>query len=325
MWNYDLQAPVGSNPIDGRPYYGGAGNNELNPDGGAGIYTIGNSDEGWNFNITAQLRKAWESGLGLQFAYSYSDARNQMKSTEIASVLWQDNPVQGDPNNPNLSWSQFNQRHRFILSGSYRADWSETFTTHFGLYFEAAEGNRHLASGGNRYSFIYSGDVNGDGASGNDLIYVPANASEIRLEEYTRDGQVITAAQQWQALDAFIEQDGYLSQNRGQISERFGLLNPWYQTLDLRILQDIKFPTGGRTSTIQVSLDFLNFLNILNSGWGVRQLASSAATSPLTLVRFEDDGVTPVFNFNMIDRTFIDDPSIVSRWQIQLGVRYLFN
>ncbi len=325
MWNYDLGAPVGSNPIDGRPFYGGAGNNELNPDGGAGIYTIGNSDEGWNFNITAQLRKAWESGLGLNFAYSYSDARNQMKSTEIASVLWQDNPVQGDPNNPNLSWSQFNQRHRFILSGSYRADWSETFTTHFGLYFEAAEGNRHLASGGNRYSFIYSGDVNGDGASGNDLIYVPANASEIRLEEYTRDGQVITAAQQWQALDSFIEQDGYLSQNRGQISERFGLLNPWYQTLDLRILQDIRFPTGGKTSTIQVSLDFLNFLNILNSGWGVRQLASSAATSPLTLVRFEDDGVTPVFNFNMIDRTFINDPSISSRWQIQLGVRYLFN
>ncbi|MCL7968208.1 MAG: TonB-dependent receptor, partial [marine benthic group bacterium] len=113
--------------------------------------------------------------------------------------------------------------------------------------------------------------------------------------------------------------------NRGKITERFGLLNPWYETLDLRILQDINFPMGGRTSTIQISLDFLNFLNLLNSSWGVRQVATPAATSPLTVVGFEDDNVTPQLNFNMIDRTFVDDISISSRWQIQFGVRYLFH
>ncbi|MCL7966118.1 MAG: carboxypeptidase regulatory-like domain-containing protein [marine benthic group bacterium] len=328
MRNYDLAAPLGTNPIDGRPYYGAStGENELNGPDGAGIYTIGNTDEGWNVNITAQLRKAWESGLGLNFAYSYSDARNQLKSTEIASVLWQENPVQGDPNNPGLSYSQFNQRHRFILSGTYTADWSETFSTRFGLFFEVAEGNRHLYQGGNRYSFIYSGDVNGDGSGSNDLIYVPRNQSESSLVDMTDDqGAVIaTAAEQWAALDAFIEQDGYLSKNRGKITERFGLLNPWYETLDLRILQDINFPMGGRTSTVQISLDFLNFLNLLNSSWGVRQVATAAATSPLTVVGFEEDNVTPQLNFNMIDRTFVDDISISSRWQIQFGVRYLFH
>ena len=73
-----------------------------------------------------------------------------------------------------------------------------------------AEGNRNLASGGNRYSFIYSGDVNGDGSGANDLIYVPANQSEINLVDYTNaSGQLVTAQAQWQALDAFIEQDKY--------------------------------------------------------------------------------------------------------------------
>jgi hypothetical protein len=327
MRNYDLVAPVGTNPIDGRPYYGGAGDNELNnPGAGDGIYTIGNTSDGWNVNITAQLRKVWESGLGLQAAYSYSDARNQLKSTEIASVLWQENPVQGDPNNPRLSFSQFNQRHRIVLSGTYSREWSERFATHFGLYFETAEGNRHLASGGNRYSFIYSGDVNGDGSGANDLIYVPRSEEEIVLQDFVNaSGQTVTAAQQWSQLDAFIEQDEYLNGNRGRIAERFGLLNPWYQTLDLRILQDIRFPTGGKESTIQVSFDILNLTNLLNSDWGVRRIASASATSPLALVGFEDDGLTPVFNFNGVQKTFVDDPDVTSRWQIQLGVRYLLD
>ena len=60
--NADLVAPVRTLP-DGRPYYGGAGANELNPDGGAGIYVLDNTDEGHNFNVTAQLRKSFAFGL----------------------------------------------------------------------------------------------------------------------------------------------------------------------------------------------------------------------------------------------------------------------
>ncbi|NIP15305.1 MAG: hypothetical protein GWM88_11535, partial [Pseudomonadales bacterium] len=43
MRNADLVAPVRT-LSDGRPYYGGFGSNELNPDGGAGIYVIDNTD-----------------------------------------------------------------------------------------------------------------------------------------------------------------------------------------------------------------------------------------------------------------------------------------
>jgi len=60
--NADLVAPVRTLP-DGRPYFGGAGANELNPDGGSGAYVIDNTDEGYNFNITAQLRKNFGNGL----------------------------------------------------------------------------------------------------------------------------------------------------------------------------------------------------------------------------------------------------------------------
>jgi hypothetical protein len=229
--------------------------------------------------------------------------------------------VRGDPNRPETSFAEFNQRHRIVGSATYAFDWAERFTTRLGLFFEAAEGNQFTGGGGNRYSFIYAGDVNGDGYGGNDLIYIPRDQSEINLADISGG---MTAAQQWEALDAFIEQDDYLSENRGQIAERFGLVNPWYSNIDLRILQDIRTNVGGTAHTLQFNVDILNVANLLNSDWGVRKVASAAATSPLLLTGF-DASNEPVFNFAGPEETFIDDPGIFSRWQIQLGLKYLFN
>ena len=139
----------------------------------------------------------------------------------------------------------------------------------------------------------------------------------------------MTAQQQWDALDAFIEQDKYLRTHRGQIAERSGALNPWYNNVDLRILQDFAF--GGITRhNFQLSVDVLNIGNLISSNWGVRKVASSAATSPLRLVtdgggvpQFDANG-GPVLNFTGPGETFIDDPSVFSRWRAQVGLRYFF-
>ena len=321
--NADLVAPKRTLP-DGRPYYGGAGNNELNPDGGAGIYVIDNTSEGHSFNITGQLRKTFGQFVDASLGYSFSEAKNSLKSTEIASVLWANQPVQGDPNKPELSLSEFGQRHRFVASSSYSKNWSSRYKTQLGFFAELAEGNRFAGSGGNRYSFIYSGDVNGDGTGGNDLIYIPATQSEILLDPLVSGGQTISPQDQWNRLDAFIRQDSYLSSHRGKIAERFGALNPWYSDADLRILQDIGFEHGGTRHAFQITLDVLNVGNLINSDWGVRKVASASATSPLTLVRFNAAGA-PVFNFTGPSTTYVDDPSLFSRWRAQLGVRYLIN
>ncbi|MFQ5649307.1 MAG: carboxypeptidase regulatory-like domain-containing protein, partial [bacterium] len=314
MRNADLVKPVRNLPgPDGRPFYGGFGSNELNPDGGAGIYVIDNTSSGYNVNVTAQLRKTFDFGLNASLSYSFNEAKNKLKSTEIASVLWQNQPVKGDPNNPALSFSEFGHRHRIVGGGTYSKRWSESLATHFGLFFEAAEGNRFAGAGGNRYSFIYSGDVNGDGQAGNDLIYIPRDQNEILLEDFVdAGGNTVTAADQWRRLDAFIRQDDYLSSHRGEIAERFGATNPWFSSIDLRILQDFSLRAGTKRHTFQVNLDILNVANLLNSDWGVRKVASAAATSPLRLTRFNDQGA-PVFNFTGPDKTFVDDPGLLSR------------
>jgi len=321
--NADLVKPVRTLP-DGRPYYGGFGNNELNPDGGAGIYVIDNTNKGYSFNATGQLRKTFGRDVDATLGYSFNKAKNALKSTEIASVLWQNQPVQGDPNRPELSNSEFGQRHRFVGSASYSRVWSQRLRTQVGLFAELAEGNRFAGAGGNRYSFIYSGDVNGDGQGGNDLIYIPASQGEILLDPYTSGGQTISAADQWTRLNAFIEQDDYLRSHRGQIAERFGAVNPWYSDVDMRVLQDIGFESGTTRHTFQVTLDVLNVGNLINSNWGVRKVASASATSPLSFVRFNAAGA-PVFKFTGPSKTFVDDPGLFSRWRAQLGLRYMFN
>ena len=325
--NADLAPPIRTLP-DGRPYYGGdlpSGNgvHELNPDGKAGVYVIDNATKGYNYSITAQLRKRFDFGLGTGLAYTFMEAKSLLKSTEIASVLWQENPTQGNPNAPTLSYSEFGVRHRIIGHGTYSIQWNETLTSHFGLFFEVSEGNRFTGAGGNRYSFLYAGDVNGDGYS-NDLIYIPRNQSEINLSETDGNGNfVATVEEQWAALNAFIEQDDYLKEHRGEIAERFGAVNPWWWNIDFRFMQDFNLMTGNTRHTIQLSFDILNVPSLLGIG-GVRKVASSSATKPLELVEFNSMG-EPVFNFDpALKETYIDDPGVNSRWQVQVGLRYFF-
>jgi hypothetical protein len=327
--NADIVEPV-RYLADGRPYFGGVdslGNNlfELNPDGGAGAYVIDNSDEGYHYSGTIQLRKLFDFGLRTGLSYTYLEAKSLLKSTEIASVLFAENPVQGDPNKPQLSYSEFGTRHRITGNAIYSHVWNNNFESHFGLFFEVAEGNRFAGAGGNRYSFVYAGDVNGDGQTGNDLIYIPASQSEINLVPYVDEGgNTISAEEQWNKLNAFIGQDEYLKEHRGEIAERFGAVNPWWWNIDFRFMQDFAFIMGAMRHTFQLSVDILNVPNLLSSEWGVRKIASSAATSPLELMGFDTNG-EPNFNFKgATTTTYVDDPGVNSRWQIQVGLRYFF-
>ena len=321
--NADLAPAVRTLP-DGRPYYGGAGTSELTPDFGAGIYVIDNTGLGYSANVTAQLRKQFGFGLNTSLAYSYTKAENALKTTEIAFALWQGLPTPGNPNQPLAAPSEFGQRHRIVGTATYAKQWNRMLRTQIGLFFEMAEGNRFAGAGGNRYSFIYAGDVNGDGQPGNDLIYIPRDQTDIVLEEFTdAGGNTITVDDQWARLNAFIEQDDYLSQHRGEIAERNGSVNPWYNTIDLRILQDFRFGGGGRGHTFQLSVDVLNIANLIDSDWGVRDVASAAATSPLALSPngFDANGA-PILRFVGPAETFVGDPGLLSRWRAQIGLRY---
>ena len=88
------------------------------------------------------------------------------------------------------------------------------------------------------------------------------------------------------------------------------------------------FVTGSRDNVLQVSFDFENVLNMFSSSWGVRQVATTAATNPLACTTNPctiDGAGRPELSFNGVQETFTDDLSEFSRWRIQLGLRYFLD
>ena len=121
-------------------------------------------------------------------------------------------------------------------------------------------------------SYVFSGDMNGDGFSGNDLIYIPRDTSEMNfVAVHAHQRRVFTAAEQAAAFEAYIQQDSYLSKHRGQYAERNGQYMPMFNRVDLSVMQDIFKNIGGKRNAGQIRLDITNFGNLLNHDWGVSQ------------------------------------------------------
>jgi len=138
-----------------------------------------------------------------------------------------------------------------------------------------------------------------------------------------------TDAEQQAQRDAFnqyIEQDEYLRGRRGDYAEANGGLRPWFSTWDVRILQDYNFEVAGKPNTIQFSIDIINFGNLLNSEWGVRQINTSGADAERPIGVQLDGANSPIYTFDTnLQNTFANDLGLNSRWQIQFGLRYIFN
>ena len=166
-------------------------------------------------------------------------------------------------------------------------------------------------------------------------MYVPNTLSEIPLIDFEYNGRTYTAAEQWDILDAFIEDDPHLSDQRGDYAERNGGREPWEILTDFRLLQDFYLRTGGKTHALQFSLDIFNIANLLNDEWGRVRFAGSFGNYPLIQQRNSLFGstTTPEYTIatDLIDGdkpwdNNVDDSGFRSaRWQMQLGIRYLFN
>ncbi|OWP61747.1 TonB-dependent receptor [Hymenobacter amundsenii] len=324
-----------SQTANNRIYNGQGGASATNP-----IITdaieMRNTNKGYSYTVTGQLQKSFSNGLYASASYTYADSRSVNDGGSIAQSIWRDRQVSGDPNANVLSYSSFLQQHRVLATASYRREYINHLGTALSFVFDAAPAYR--------YSYVYSGDMNGDGQTANDLLYVPRDQSEIVLLPITipasQGGGTYSAAQQWANLDAFISQDNYLRKRRGSYAERNGAVAPWFKQLDVKLLQDIFTNIGESKNTLQLSVDIFNFANLLNKDWGA--VRSVNRTNPLRFSGYDAQGrpnytfpyyVNPSVNADKtvnagqpLNSTFSqNNGSLNSRWQMQVGIRYIFN
>jgi len=316
--------------------YSGAGGATVTNPNISNAILMTNANKGYSGFATVQIQKTF-TNLLLSASYTYSRAKTLNDGGSIAASMWRDRPVSGDPNAEQLGFPNFYLPHRVLAYASYRIEYAKYFASSIGLVFEAAPSG----SG----SYTYNGDVNNDGTGGNnDLIYIPKDQNDIVLVPVNTGGGTITdtrtPAQIWGQLNNFISQDAYLSKHRGQYAERNAVVFPWFKRVDLNLTQDFYVKSGKDKHTLRVTFDVINFGNMLNKNWGAYKIFTSGSTFAPVLSSFlKYEGTvsatnpTPRYSFPYLDpanqipvtSTFKDDPSIFSRWQAQIGIRYLFN
>ncbi|OLE83249.1 MAG: hypothetical protein AUF76_06995 [Acidobacteria bacterium 13_1_20CM_2_65_9] len=285
-----------------------------------------NENVGRNWTIATSVSKQMTRGFTIKGGYSHSESRNVNDPGSIAAGSWTSNAIFTDPNNPPLSFSQYSPGHRYFIATSYTKQYFNLGATTIAAFFDAhTNGNN---------SYIFSADANGDTAA-NDLIYIPRDTSETNFVGFTAGGKTFTAADQATAFEAYIQQDDYLRNHRGQYAERYALFYPIVKRLDLSLTQDVFHSIGGRRHSGQIRLDINNFGNLLNHNWGVGQIPiqnrilTNPAADAQGRLSYRLATVTGVSGTELISHTFqttasLSNPSNADVYIMMLSFRYTF-
>lgn len=264
-----------------------------------------NKNGGRVFNATLQLQKEVRDFLNVGVAYSYTDAKDLISLTSAQAFSnFQFSPVDGDLLNRNLRPSAFDRTHRF------------TVTATGSLPYGFNAGVIYTGQSGLPYTWTVNGDVNADGISGNDLAFIPGDASQISLQDPA----------QYEDLSKFINSQPCLQQAKGRFVQRGECRNPWQNFLNVRL--GWNSPELVKGQRLELQADIFNVLNLLNPEWGLFEQEAQFETHGAQFLRavgYDAANNRPVYTFSEPSsvRTTVYTPTL-SRWRIQLGARYVF-
>lgn len=323
FYESNLRAPLTnlSGP-DNRPLYGFTDEaNRLNQNvTNATVMT--NTREGYSYSLTWQLTKEFNRGLSIMAAYNYAVAKNIADGNTQHFLSYENIHSVAGGNYPRLGFSLDDQRHRFISMLSYTKHYARNrMSSSVSMFFEL--GNQGV------FSYVYNGDANGDLVAGNDLIYVPTRQEldDMRFAELQINGLIVSEAEQREIFNELIENNKHLNSRRGDYAQRHGVQLPITGRLDFSFQQNFNMKVKNKINTLQFRFDIINVTNLINNAWGVGWIPTNDA--PVTIVDIDANNV-PTYQLKPVRDEISTDPfrrsaNILDVWQMQIGVRYIFN
>ena len=274
------------------------------------IYLLENENRGYSYNLSASIEKQFTFGLQLFANYTFNQSYtvNDGVSSSAPSI-WGKSYATVSNNKP-LTHSVFEVPHKVTLQATFSRRYGSIFGSTISLVYQGYSGMRYTPT------YYKNGiDVNGDTYRGNSTIYIPTKA-ELAAMNFESESQRTE-------FDNYINNHRALRNNRGNYAERNALTAPFEQHLDLHFAQDFYF---SRTSSrkVQITLDIMNFTNLLCRNWGKYYFLDDWKLSPVEITTLSDDGKgnkTPTYRFVGGE---ISTNNILSRWRMQLGVRFVF-
>ena len=318
------------------------------------IHRVGNTDRGYSYNVTARLRKTFESivtensGLRTDLSYTYGDAFsvNDGTSSQINS-LWDGIEHVDGANNIGLARSDFSTGHRVLGRASYRQQLSDRIAATVTLIYDGQSGRP--------FSYVIddSDTMVRERGDPNSLFYVPQSTSRLTFTETEVQGLIVTREQQRAALDAFIRENDYLSQKRGEYTARNADRTPWEGVFDLNVRIEVFQQLLGRRQSVELTANIFNFSSLLGDAFGTDWGERFIGTNQVNLTQFQsfenpDEGnYTPQYTVQIVDVADTDGDGTAdefrgalgqeeifdkrrtgstysSQWQMKFGVRYNF-
>lgn len=280
-----------------------------------------NTHRGKSDSFTLGISKPFNDSLSGNVSLTFNHATDVDPGTDTIAYNGYQRIARLNPNSNALATSNYNVakalkasltwQHAFF--GDYNTEVSAFYSGHTGL----------------PYTWVFSNDANGDSISGWDPVYIPAiNDPKVAYANGTSQ-QVIDQFQ------AFLANDKYLKDHRGQIATRNGDHTAWVNELDMSFSQEVPGIFKGNKGELR--LDVYNFLNLLNSNWGqvtntgiypTRNLASYAGVNAqgqyvYTLPTDKNGNYQPQ-QLQVYDGGFYDPSRVVSRWSAMVTLRYTF-
>lgn len=310
------------------------------------VLDVTNASGDYTYNITAQLQKSFTTNFDASLAYTYQQSRDvvSITSSTAGSNYRFQRDVAGDIRDKKLGVSKYDQPHRIVANGSYRfktfTDIAVIYSGNSGAPFDFTYGNAGSSSAGPL------GDINGDGQTANDLMYIPKNATdpnEILFTGYnsTVPATLKAAQDQAAAFEKFIGDNDCLNSQRGTIMGRNSCRNPWINRVDISVSQSLGKLGGSRFQNVQVRLDVVNFTNLLNKNWGEQAFSDQNSTCgqicSATVALIHTGNALPtgtpangssnlargIFTFSPSYKIYNSD-NASSNYRMQLSARYSF-
>jgi hypothetical protein len=283
--------------LDGRPVF-----SKVDALTYSDVILLRNTDQGNNWNITTQLERRFRSGWFARGAYSYGRSNSISDTTNsTARSTWANVYTSGNINDAPIAVSNFDLRHRIVLSGSYNFDVSKAGVT-LSMYYNGQTGRP--------YSYNFGTDINGDGVTTNDLLYYPLE-SQVTIS---------TTGLTYADLVTFLETGDCKDLTPGTIFTRNSCRMPFVHDLDFRAAVNVPI---GRFKP-EFTVDVLNLMNLFDRTQGQ---VLYAAFNDLLVANASEAAGKYTYAINSVARPnavrFSRD-DLRSRWQAQIGLRLRF-
>ena len=288
------------------------------------VIAITNQSRDYAYDVTGELRHEG-SMASVQLSLSYGRTRD-VQSPRSVSALLIDNwrfarPVAGRHDDLALGISDFDQPVRVRVSGMLHSPW-QRLRTDIAFFYIGGSGFPYTYVAGGTQG---RGDLNADGAAGNDPIHIPRSSFD--TAEIQFGGSPAEALRQQAAFESFINGAACLRSQRGRIMSRNSCRSPWMHLTNLALRQALPAP---RAHTVALEVQVFNLLNLLNARWGKMQFPGGAMpTSTSQLPLLSQIGYTsgprgqPIYRFDPT-MTQYQSENVDSYYQIQFSLRYSF-